>query len=72
MALGSLLSCFCAEGRIRRVYSGFLLFASLLDGSMIRENRRRLNHRSLSIMDLLGLRDTITSLKARKTNIKEK
>src|ERR1700761_2247240 len=32
MALGSLWSCFCAEGRMRTVYSGFLAFASLSDG----------------------------------------
>src|SRR6185437_15028831 len=32
MALGSLLSCFCAEGRMRTVYSGLLSFASFSDG----------------------------------------
>jgi hypothetical protein len=32
MVLGSLLSCFCAEGRIKTVYLGFCVFASLSDG----------------------------------------
>src|SRR5580700_7436958 len=32
IAPGSLLSCFCAEGRMRTVYSGFLTFASFSDG----------------------------------------